>query len=408
MTTSLARSAPVSTPTPAPIPAASGVPAQALTAGAATVDRIRSVQLSSITLPLATPISDAKVFTGRQKPMTEVAFLFAEIVTEDGHEGVGFSYSKRAGGPGQFAHAKEIAPVLIGEDPSDIGKIWTKLVWAGASVGRSGLSTQAIAAFDVALWDLKAKRASLPLAKLLGAHRDSVRTYNTSGGFLHTPIDQVAENATNSLANGIGGIKIKVGLPDWKTDIARVERIREHLGDDVPLMVDANQQWDRATAQRMGRLLETYNLVWIEEPLDAYDAEGHANLARSLDTPIATGEMLASVAEHARLIEAGAQDIVQPDAPRIGGITQFLKLAALAESKHLELAPHFAMEIHVHLAAAYPIEPWVEHFDWLDPLFNERLEIADGRMHVSSRPGLGFTLSDQARAWTVATAEVGR
>jgi L-talarate/galactarate dehydratase len=404
MTASLANSGPVSTPTPG----ASGVPAQALTAGAATVDRIRSVKLSSITLPLATPISDAKVFTGRQKPMTEVAFLFAEITTEDGHEGVGFSYSKRAGGPGQFAHAKEIAPVLIGEDPSDIGKIWTKLVWAGASVGRSGLSTQAIAAFDVALWDLKAKRASLPLAKLLGAHRDSVRTYNTSGGFLHTPIEQVAENASHSLASGIGGIKIKVGLPDWKTDIARVERIREHLGDDVPMMVDANQQWDRATAQRMGRLLEQYNLVWIEEPLDAYDAEGHANLARSLDTPIATGEMLASVAEHARLIEAGAQDIVQPDAPRIGGITQFLKLAALAESKHLEIAPHFAMEIHVHLAAAYPIEPWVEHFDWLDPLFNERLEIADGRMHVSARPGLGFTLSDQARAWTVGTAEFGR
>ena len=134
-----------------PVPAASGVAAQALTVGAATIDRIRSVKLSSITLPLATPISDAKVFTGRQKPMTEVAFLFAEIRTEDGHEGIGFSYSKRAGGPGQFAHAQEIAPVLIGEDPSDIGKIWTKLVWAGASVGRSGLSTQAIAAFDIAL-----------------------------------------------------------------------------------------------------------------------------------------------------------------------------------------------------------------------------------------------------------------
>lgn len=400
MTTSLANTAPVA--------AASGVPAQALAVGDATIDRIRSVTLRSVTLPLATPISDAKVFTGRQKPMTEVAFLFAEITTENGHEGIGFSYSKRAGGPGQFAHAKEIAPVLIGEDPSDIGKIWTKLVWAGASVGRSGLSTQAIAAFDVALWDLKAKRAGLPLAKLLGAHRDSVRTYNTSGGFLHTPIDQVCENATHSLSSGIGGIKIKVGLPDWKTDIARVERIREHLGDDVPMMVDANQQWDRPTAMRMGRLLERYNLVWIEEPLDAYDAEGHANLARALDTPIATGEMLASVAEHVRLIEAGAQDVVQPDAPRVGGITQFLKLAALAESKHLDLAPHFAMEIHVHLAAAYPIEPWVEHFDWLDPLFNERLEIKNGRMYVSSRPGLGFTLSDQAHAWTVGTAEFGK
>ncbi|MER6694999.1 L-talarate/galactarate dehydratase, partial [Streptomyces minutiscleroticus] len=314
---------------------------------------------------------------------------------------------KLAGGPGQFAHAREIADNLIGEDPSDIGRIWTKLVWAGASVGRSGLATQAIAAFDVALWDLKAKRAGLPLAKLLGAHRDSVRCYNTSGGFLHTPTEQVLDNATASLGSGIGGIKIKVGHPDRRRDLARLAAVREHIGDDVPLMVDANQQWDRPTAQRMGRALEEFDLVWIEEPLDAYDAQGHAALAASLDTPVATGEMLSSVAEHYELIRHGAADVIQPDAPRIGGITQFLKLAALAEHRQLQLAPHFAMEIHLHLAAAYPIEPWVEHFDWLEPLFNERLEIRDGRMYVSSRPGLGFTLSDQARAWTVAEHEAG-
>ncbi len=381
---------------------------KAFAPGAATIDRIASVNLSSIVLPLKNPISDAKVLTGRQKAMTEVVFLFAEVRTEDGHEGIGFSYSKRAGGPAQFAHAKEIAPVLIGEDPSDIAKIWTKLVWAGASVGRSGVATQAIAAIDIALWDLKAKRAGLPMAKLLGAHRDSVQTYNTSGGFLHTPIDEVIENADRSLEQGIGAIKLKVGQPDWKLDIARVTAVREHLGDNVPLMVDANQQWDRPTAQRMGRIFEDFNLVWIEEPLDAYDAEGHAQLARSLDTSIATGEMLASVGEHIRLLEAGSVDIIQPDAPRIGGFTQFLKLAALAEHKNLQLAPHFAMEIHLHLAAAYPLEAWVEHFDWLDPLFNEHLEISDGRMQLSNRPGLGFTLSDQAHAWTVATAAFGR
>lgn len=380
----------------------------AASAGPSTLDRIAHVRLSSVVLPLATPISDAKVLTGRQKPMTEVVFLVVELQTEGGHEGVGFSYSKRAGGPGQFAHAREIADVVVGEDPNDIAKIWTKLAWAGASVGRSGLATQAIAAFDVALWDLKAKRAGLPLAKLIGAHRDSVRTYNTSGGFLHTPIEEVKENAARSLEAGIGAIKLKVGQPDWRADIARVHAVRDFLDPDVPLMVDANQQWDRATAMRMGRLLEELDLVWIEEPLDAYDAEGHAELRRALATPIATGEMLASVDEHLRLIEAGAQDVVQPDAPRIGGITPFLRLATIMEGKRLEMAPHFAMEIHVQLAAAYPIEPWVEHFDWLDPLFEESLETRDGRMWVSDRPGLGFTLSGQARAWTVATAEVGR
>ena len=372
-----------------------------------TVDLIRHVKLSTARLPLSVPISDAKVFTGRQKPMTEVVFLFAEITTEQGHTGLGFSYSKRAGGPAQYAHAKEVAEGIIGEDPNDIGKIYTKLLWAGASVGRSGVATQALAAIDIALYDLKAKRAGLPLAKLLGSYRDSVQTYNTSGGFLNATLDEVKARATQSIDEGIGGIKIKVGLPDSKEDLRRVAGIREHIGWDVPLMVDANQQWDRATALRMGRQLEEFNLVWIEEPLDAYDFEGHAHLAQVLDTPIATGEMLASVAEHKGLISADGCDIIQPDAPRVGGITQFLRLAALADERGLGLAPHFAMEIHLHLAAAYPREPWVEHFDWLDPLFNERLETKNGRMMVPDRPGLGVTLSDQARAWTTETVEFG-
>lgn len=367
-------------------------------------DAIRTVQLSTLTLPLATAISDAKVFTGRQKPMTEVVFLLAEITTEQGFEGLGFSYSKRAGGPAQYAHAKEVAQTAVGEDPNDIAKLYTKLLWAGASVGRSGVATQALAAIDIALYDLKAKRAGLPLAKLLGAHRDSVRTYNTSGGFLNASIEEVKERASRSIAEGIGGIKIKVGLPDGATDLARVAAVREHIGPDVPLMVDANQQWDRTTALRMGRRLEQFDLDWIEEPLDAYDAEGHAALAAALDTPIATGEMLASVAEHERLIATRACDIIQPDAPRVGGITQFLRLLTLADQAGLDLAPHFAMEIHLHLAATYPREPWVEHFDWLDPLFNERLETKDGRMLVPDRPGLGVTFSEQARAWTTDTA----
>lgn len=370
-------------------------------------DAIRTVQLSTVTLPLATPISDAKVFTGRQRPMTEVVFLFAEITTEQGFEGLGFSYSKRAGGPAQYAHAKEVAQTAVGEDPNDIAKLYSKLLWAGASVGRSGVATQALAAIDIALYDLKAKRAGLPLAKLLGAHRDSVRTYNTSGGFLNASIEEVKERASRSIAEGIGGIKIKVGLPDGKQDLARVAAVREHIGPDVPLMVDANQQWDRTTALRMGRRLEQFDLDWIEEPLDAYDAEGHAALAAALDTPVATGEMLASVAEHEQLIAARACDIIQPDAPRVGGITQFLRLLTLADQAGLDLAPHFAMEIHLHLAATYPREPWVEHFDWLDPLFDERLETRDGRMLVPDRPGLGVTFSEQARAWTTDSAVFG-
>jgi L-alanine-DL-glutamate epimerase-like enolase superfamily enzyme len=373
-----------------------------------SADRIDWVKLSLVYLPLAAPISDAKVLTGRQKPLTEIAFIFCEIHTRDGFEGIGFGYSKRAGGPGMYAHGKEIADNLLGEDPNDIAKLWNKLMWAGASMGRSGMTSQAIAPFDIALWDLKAKRAGLPLAKLLGAHRDSVQCYNTSGGFLHMPIEQVLENVAMNKSSGIGGIKIKVGQPDLLSDIQRVGQVRKLLGEGFPLMVDANQQWDRPKATRACRAFEQFDLTWIEEPLDAYDFEGHAQLAERYDTAIATGEMLTSLGEHTQLIMSDGSDFVQPDAPRVGGITPFLQIMALADFKGRKLAPHFAMEIHLHLAAAYPQEPWLEHFEWLEPMFNERLELKAGRMHVPNRPGLGFSLSDQALAWTAATAEFGK
>jgi L-alanine-DL-glutamate epimerase-like enolase superfamily enzyme len=379
-----------------------------LATGPSSTDRIEWLKLHLVFLPLATPISDAKVLTGRQKPLTEIAFLFAEVATKQGHGGIGFSYSKRAGGPGLYEHAKEIAPALLGEDPNDIPRLWDKLCWAGASVGRSGLATQAIAAFDIALWDCKAKRAGLPLAKLLGAHRDSVRCYNTSGGYLSSPLEEVLANVRTSLDKGIGGIKIKVGQPDPMIDVQRVQAVHAAIDGRAAMMIDANQQWDRVTAQRFGRIVEPLNLTWIEEPLDAYDAEGHAALAALLDTPIATGEMLTSVAEHWELIRHRSVDFIQPDAPRVGGITPMLKVMGLADQARMRMAPHFAMEIHLHLSAAYPHEPWVEHFEWLEPMFNERLQIEDGRMLVPDRPGLGFSLSDQARAWTRQTVEFGK
>lgn len=339
------------------------------TANNAGADRIEWIEVSLVYLPLAAPISDAKVLTGRQKPLTEIAFIFADIRTRDGFDGIGFGYSKRAGGPGMYAHAKEIASNLLGEDPSDIAKLWDKLMWAGASMGRSGLTSQAIVPFDIALWDLKAKRAGLPLAKLLGAHRDSVQCYSTSGGYLSMPIEQVLKNVEASRASGIGGIKIKVGQLDLPTDLKRVKAVRELLGEGFPLMVDANQQWDRPKAQRACRAFEPFDLTWIEEPLDAYDFEGHAALAASLDTSIATGEMLTRFGAHAQLIMGNASDFVQPDAPRVGGITPFLQIMSLAAFKGRKLAPHFAMEIHLHLAAAYPEEP------------------SDSRPRLAQRPG---------------------
>ncbi|EPE8205653.1 L-talarate/galactarate dehydratase [Salmonella enterica subsp. enterica serovar Bovismorbificans] len=381
---------------------------QSTLAQAGAFDHISWIKLSSVNVPLNTAVSDAKVLTGRQNVLKDVALLVAEIETEQGFRGLGFTYTLRNGGPAQFSHAKEMAPLLIGEDPNDIPRLWSKLVWAGASVGRSGLATQAIAAFDTALWDLKAKRANLSLAKLLGAQRNEVRCYNTSGGYLQASVDEIIDKSKASLARGIGGIKMKVGHPDRRQDLQRVDAIRKALGDDTPLMVDVNQQWDRTTALRMGMAMEQYNLQWIEEPLDAYDVDGHRMLSSNLVTPVGTGEMLTSAGEVAEYIRQGAVDLVMHDAPRIGGITPFLKVQQMAEDHGLMMAPHFVMEIHLHLAAAYAHETWVEHFEWLEPVFNERLEIRDGQMIVPTRPGLGLSLHEQTTAWTVASFETGK
>jgi L-alanine-DL-glutamate epimerase-like enolase superfamily enzyme len=370
-----------------------------------TPSTVSTVRCALYRVPLAAPVSDAKVTTGRQRPLGDVDVLVATVGTADGLEGLGFSYSKRAGGPALFAHAKQLAPQLIGEDALDTGRIWQKLLWAAASVGRQGVAVQSLAAFDVALFDRKAKLAGLSVAKLLGSYRDSVRCYDTTVGFLSSGIDAIVAASERSLARGMGGIKIKVGGEPHE-DVARVRALRKALGDDVAIMVDANQAWDRAAAKRIGRRLEEFDLTWIEEPVDAHDVAGHAALRAALDTPIATGEMLSSAGDLWRLLEAGAVDVLQPDAIRIGGITPYRRVSELADELNVMVAPHFATQLHVHLGAIQPREGWVEWFDWLDPLFEERLALRDGRVVVPDRPGLGLTLAARAREWLVSSADL--
>lgn len=278
-------------------------------------DAVCAARVSLIRLPLSRPISDAKVLTGRQAPLTEVALVIVRLQTRDGHEGLGFSYTLRTGGSALYELVREIAPLLIGENPDDIPALWDKLAWALASIGQSGLAMHAIAPFDIALWDIKARRAQLPLSRLLGARRDSIPVYNTSGGYLSAPLDQVLDNIDASLAAGIGGIKIKVGQPELNQDLQRLTAIRKKLGDGFPLMVDANQQWDRATALRAGQSMMPFGLTWIEEPLDTYDHQGYAALAAACAIPLSTGEMLSSRREHEALLNHCTIGFLQPDAP---------------------------------------------------------------------------------------------
>ncbi|MDF0601967.1 mandelate racemase/muconate lactonizing enzyme family protein [Psychromarinibacter sp. C21-152] len=374
---------------------------------AAAQDALTGITLSHIVLPLENPLSDAKVLTGRQSPLSAVDILACEAVSENGHRGMGFAYTLRAGGSGMFALACEVADRILSHDPNDIGRLWERLRWQTNSLGQGGMSYQTIGAFDTALWDMKARAAGLPLAKLLGAHHDSMRIYNSQGQYLQASVDEMKAAADRSIGLGIGGIKMKVGQPDGQEDLKRIQAMRDHLPDHIAFMVDANQQWDRAYALQFGRIVDEMGLAFIEEPLDALDFEGHADLARNLATPIATGEMLTSPTEAIQLAQQAACDVSQVDALRIGGVTPFLKAMAMAEAHRIQIAPHWLMELHVHLAAAFPEAPWIEHFHWLEPLFDERLDIADGRVAVPTRPGLGLTLSSKARDWTVASQDIG-
>ncbi|SHF03223.1 L-alanine-DL-glutamate epimerase [Atopostipes suicloacalis DSM 15692] len=371
-----------------------------------TKDVIKQVEIQLLEVPLEKPVSDAKVIMGKQTPLTEVMLTCATITTNDGRVGFGFTYCKRNGGPAQYALAKEYAPLLIGEDPNDISRLWNKLLWSSISIGSSGVAVQAITPFDIALWDLKAKRAGLSISKLLGQFKDEVPCYNTTGGFLQDPIEKVIDNAQKVLSEGAGGIKIKVGQKDYMKDVKRVEALRKALGDDVAIMVDANQQWDVSTALKAGRYLDQYDLVWLEEPVGALDVEGHYRLSRALETPIATGEMLTSFEEGLPYLERPAFDVCQLDAPRIGGITQFKKVVERCEEKRLVLAPHYSMELHLPLVATYSNDVWVEHFEWFEEVgvFIERVEMNNGFMKVPERPGIGLTLNEErVKSLNVAT-----
>lgn len=231
---------------------------------------------------------------------------------------------------------------------------------------------------------------------MLGSYKSGIGCYNTTAGYLTFSIEQVIAKARELLAAGMGGIKLKVGQPDAEQDIYRVHKLREALGPNVPIMIDANQQWDLETALRVGKAIEDCNLTWLEEPLNALDLEGHKYLTNALRIPIGTGEMLSSVADVLRYVDESAVNLIMPDAPRIGGITPFLKVLDRAREKHLMVAPHFVMELHLPLAAAYSGKVWVEHIDWLEELFNEKVVINDGKMLVPDRIGSGFTFNKDA------------
>jgi L-alanine-DL-glutamate epimerase-like enolase superfamily enzyme len=315
----------------------------------------------------------------------------ARVRDADGAEGVGYTYTVgRNGAAIDAILARELPELVVGEDADLIERLWQKLWWALHYGGRGGPTAMALSAFDMALWDLKATRAGLPLWKLLGGHDPKVPCY--AGGIdLLLPLDSLLRQTDGNLEKGFRAIKMKVGRAKLAEDVERVRAMRGHLGDGFPLMVDANMKWTADQAIRAARAFQPFDPVWLEEPVPPDDMEGQARVVRHGGLPVAAGENLHSLWEFKQLIAMGGVTYPEPDVTTCGGVTPFMKIAHLAEAFGLPVTTHGAHDVTVHLLAACPNRSYLEaHGFGLDRYVEEPLRIEEGFAVAPDRPGHGI------------------
>ncbi len=263
-------------------------------------------------------------------------------------------------------------------------------------LGAQGLTAMAMAAIDMASWDALAKSAGLPLVRLLGAEPKPIPAYNSCGLGL-IGIERAAAEA-RELAPGYSAIKVRLGFKEAETDAAVLRAVRRAVGDDVLLMTDYNQGLQTHEAIRRAHMLDKENVYWIEEPVFAFDYNGHAAVARESRTPVQLGENWWGTSDMSKSLAAEASDFVMPDAAKIGGVTGWLRAAALAESRGLPLSSHLYPEISAHLLAVTPTCHWLEYVDWANPLLLHPVEVMEGTVTASQRPGIGVEWDEDAVA----------
>lgn len=345
--------------------------------------KIDRVEVRMVDLKPQVKRTDAiQAFVSQETPIVR-------IFSDDGAAGTGYSYTIGTGGHAVVdLIARHLAPVLIGRDPAFVEAIWRDLLFHTHATSVGAITSLALCAIDMALWDLRCLRSGRPLHLEAGGAQSSVPLYTTEGGWLQLETSALVDNAQRAKASGFGGAKIKVGRPAHE-DVARLEAVRAAIGDDFEIMVDANQAFTVDAAIRRARLYEPFDIAWYEEPLPADDIDGHVRLSAATTLPVAIGESLYSVSHFREYLQRGACSIIQADVARIGGITPWLKAAHLAEAFNVAICPHFLMEIHVALACAVPNARWIEYIPQLEALTSRGMTIRDGRAAPSDEPGLG-------------------
>jgi len=353
------------------------------------VAKIERVEIMMVDLVPKVKRTDAiQAFTSQETPIVR-------IHDTDGGVGVGYSYTIGTGGRSvvELLH-RHLAPQLVGRDPAMVEQIWKDLFFHTHATAVGAITALALAAIDTALWDLRCRRAGLPLHVAAGGAQEQVPLYSTEGGWLHIPVEALIEDALEVKARRFGGAKFKVGRPSAKEDVARLTAVRDALGDDFEIMVDANQAFTVDEAIRRARLFEPLDLAWFEEPLPAEDLNGHVRLSQATTLPVAVGESIYSLSHFREYLQRGGCSIVQVDVARVGGITPWLKTAHLAEAFNMSVCPHFLMELHVALVAAIPNGRWVEYIPQLEEVTERGMTIRHGFAIPSAEPGLGIAWNE--------------
>ncbi len=373
------------------------------------------MQITDIrTVAVRVPVERPTAIATRQLGAREYVLVW--IDTDVGHTGIGYTYAGTVGGPVvETLLQAALRPLLLGQDPQLIERHWAAMYQEVLLTGRRGAALRAISAVDIALWDLLGKLAGLPLYRLLGGWADEVPAY-ASGGYYRPgdPVENIREEMQSYMALGFTDYKMKVGGAPFAVDVARVQAAREVIGPAGRLALDANNAWRWPhDAIRFARAVEPYDIWWLEEPLSPEDVAGHAEIARTLEIPVATGEIHATRWDFRDLIACQAADILQPDAGVLGGVTEWLKVAHTAASFNLPVAPHWHANLHVHLVAAVHNCITVEYFVLEQDIYNferlltpaTRLRPQAGHLPLPQGPGLGIEFDAEAIArWDVAAA----
>ena len=344
---------------------------------------------------LRTP-ADNPLVVGLPAPTDTREFVTLELGTDQGLVGLGLTFFGAALTPALKSAVDTLAGFVVGDDPSNTEAIAAKLRRAAGSSGPGGIFSLAFAAVDIACWDLKGKAAGKSVCALLGDLRDRAPTYASGALMRPHPVEYLAKAAPRLRDMGFRQMKMQCGSePTVAASVERVRVVREGVGPDIDLMCDINQLWSVNHAIEVGRRIEPYHLYWLEDPVAHDDYAGLARVADALTTPIAAGEYHYTIVPFRHLLEARSIDIVMIDLLRVGGVTQWMKVAGMAEAFNLPVVSHLVPEIHVHLVASIPNGLTVEYMPWTLRLFEETPALEGGHLVVPRKPGLGLAF-DQA------------